>query len=93
MKKVTTKKTITALDLSEVKTLFKSIRETPLQKAEKGAAYVALAEVYLDVTNNILSSYKKSLEETIRDWNKLDQMGKAFEEKLSLAKLRSSLNK
>jgi len=80
-------------DWGSVSTLFKGIRETPLQRAEKGAAYVALAEVYLDTMNSVSEKYRKSLEETIRDWSKLDNLGKSFEEKLSLAKIRATLKK
>ncbi|GEM_PF-6455180 len=93
MKKGTHKKAVSPKGWKEADALFKSVRETPLRKSEKGAAYVALAEVYLDTTNNVLEQYRKSLEETIQNWNKLDRVGKAFEEKLSLAKVRASLNK
>ncbi|KKU68728.1 MAG: hypothetical protein UX89_C0002G0053 [Parcubacteria group bacterium GW2011_GWA2_47_16] len=93
MKKVIRKKAPASSDRSEIDRILENIRETPLRKAEKGAAYVALAEIYLDTTNGVLDRYKKSLEDTIRDWNKLDRMGKAFDEKLSLAKIRASLNK
>lgn len=91
MKKITGKKTVVSKDRSEVDMLLENIRKTPLRKSEKGAAYVALAEVYLDIANGVLEKYKNSLEETVRDWNKLDRLGKDFEEKLSVAKVRSSL--
>lgn len=96
MKKDTRKKKISAKgskDWSEVNALLTNIRETPIRKAEKGSAYVALAEVYLDTMNNVLDQYKKSLDETIQNWDKIDRMGKTFEEKLSLAKIRASLVK
>ncbi|MDO8483086.1 MAG: hypothetical protein Q7S86_04700 [bacterium] len=93
MKKVTRKKVSVSDGRGEIDRILENIREIPLQKVEKGAAYVALAEVYLDTMNGVLEKYKNSLEDTIRDWNKLDQMGKAFEDKLSLAKIRATLNK
>ena len=93
MKKIRGNKTFVSKDRSEMDALLENIRKTPLRKVEKGAAYVALAEVYLDTTNSVLEKYRNSLEETIRDWNKLDRMGKVFEEKWSLAKLRATLKK
>lgn len=91
MKKITGKKTVVSKDRSEIGALLKNIKETPLRNSEKGAAYVALAEVYLDTVNGVLEQYRKSLENTIDEWKKLDRLGKDFEEKLSVAKVRSSL--
>lgn len=79
-------------DWSGVNALLANIRETPLSQQEKGSAYVGLAEVYLDTTNDILERYKRTLEATLDDWGKLDKMGKSVDEKLSLAKARVSLN-
>ena len=96
MKKNTSKKRVAPKipqGWTDAQNIISSIRETPLQKSERGAAYVALAEVYLDTVNSVLSEYKKSLQETLENWDKLDTMGKAFEEKLSLAKIRTSLKK
>ena len=93
MKKKTLKKKKAGAktDWSEVNSLLTDIREKPLTLEEKGAAYVGLAEVYLDATNSLLEDYKKSLEETISGWEELDKMGKEFEEKVSLAKARAAL--
>ena len=91
MKKITGKKIAVSEDRSGVNALLKNIRANPLRKSEKGAAYVALAEVYLDTANGVLEQYRKSLEDTVNQWHKLDRLGKDFEEKLSVAKVRSSL--
>ncbi len=78
-------------DWNKIDALLADIRQTPLSKSEVGAVHVAVAEAYLDATNNILTRYKQSLEETIREWKKLDEIGKRFDEKYNLAKVRSSL--
>ncbi|MSU55190.1 MAG: hypothetical protein EXS46_01455 [Candidatus Taylorbacteria bacterium] len=79
-------------DWNNIDDLIADIRQTPLSKSEVGAVHVAIAEAYLDVTNNILAHYKQSLEETVREWKKLDEMRKNFDEKYNLAKVRLSLS-
>lgn len=94
MKKNTPKKILVSKNPEawlEADKLFTAVRQTPLTKAERGAAYIGLAEIYLDTMNGVLLQYKNSLEETIRDWDKLTRLGKDFENQLSVAKVRSSL--
>lgn len=91
-KSISKKKVVTGnSDWNKIDAMLADIRQTPLSKSEVGAVHVAVAEAYLDVTNNILAKYKQSLEETVREWKKLDAMGKSFDEKYNLAKVRLSL--
>lgn len=75
----------------EVDALLSNIVKRPLTKAEQGAAYVGLAEVYLDSVNAILNEYKNALEATIKSLEAINTIEASFNEKLSLAKIRASL--
>ncbi|MCR4311404.1 MAG: hypothetical protein NUV54_02455 [Candidatus Taylorbacteria bacterium] len=76
-----------------VDALLSSVVKTPLTRVEIGATHVAIAEVYADVTQALLSGYRDALKGTIKTWKKLDTMEERFNEKLALAKVRSSLTK
>ncbi|MFZ2522361.1 MAG: hypothetical protein WAX44_00130 [Minisyncoccia bacterium] len=75
----------------EAKELIKSAFATDLDKDEKGALLLSMAEVYMQVSNSINSKYKKALEEAIEGIKNINAFESKVNDHLKLEEVRGNL--
>lgn len=95
MNKLDTKKLeklLTEKKLDEAKALLEDFfHKVELTPEEKGALYVNLAKIYLEVNNRINGQYLKMLDNMLEALKKVDQKGKEINDRIELAVVRSKI--
>lgn len=76
----------------EAKQLLREMLSAPLSDEERGALLVGFAAAYLALQNSVSATQRDALEEEIAGLEEIDRLSRDIDEKLELAKVRSSLH-
>ncbi len=75
----------------EVRKIIAEASATPLSNKEKGAAFVGLASIYLDLVNTIKNNYCNALQKAVNGMKKIADIERQGEKKLKLKAVKADL--
>ncbi len=84
---------LAAKDLESARAIIRAAIAADLTPEEEGASLVAIANIYLDISNAISEQYLATLKDAITGLRMVNEAERAHEDKLKLAEVRADLQK